>query len=133
MAVVTRRGVLAILLWGMFLCRNLFGQVQQEETPFDPLRAAKAFEVGEFYLRRKNYDAAISRFEEAVYFKPNFALAYVRLGQAYEKGLRPVDALRAYRKYLEILSTGKDAEWVKKRIDELERQQVKKARGKARD
>ncbi len=125
---MTRRCVLAILVFGTCLGWNVSAQAQQEETPFDPLRAAKAVEVGEFYMRRKNYDAAISRFEEAVYFKPNYALAYLRLGQAYEKALRQVDALRAYRKYLEILPTGKDAGWVRKRIDELEHQQAKKAR-----
>ncbi len=125
---MTRRGVLAMLLLGTCLAGNISAEVQQEDRPFDPLRAAKAVEVGEFYMRRKNYDAAISRFEEAVYFKPNYALAYLRLGQAYEKAIRPVDALRAYRKYLEILPTGKDAGWVKKRIAEVDQQQAKKAR-----
>ncbi len=130
---MTRREALGLLFWSSVLSRNLFAQVQQEETPFDPLRAAKAFEVGEFYMRRKNYDAAINRFEEAVYFKPNFARAYLRLGEAYEKALRPVDALRAYRKYVEILPSGKDAEGVKKRIAELEQRHARKADGKGRD
>ena len=128
-----RKVVLGILLLGTCLGGNVLAQASQEEAPFDPLRAAKAVEVGEFYMRRKNYDAAISRFEEAVYFKQNYALTYLRLGQAYEKALRPVDALRAYRKYLEILPTGKDASWIKKRIDELEHQQAKRDRARARD
>jgi len=128
---VTCRRVLAMVVFWTCLGGNVFAQAQQEDAPFDPLRAAKAVEVGEFYMRRKNYDAAISRFEEAVYFKPNYALAYFRLGQSYEKALRPVDALRAYRKYLEILPTGKEARWAKKRIAELGHEQAKKAPAKA--
>lgn len=122
------RRLVILLLWtclGWPLCAS----AEQEDAPFDPLRAAKAVEVGEYYMRRKNYDAAISRFEEAVYFKPNYALAYLRLGQAYEKALRPRDALRAYRKYVEILPTGKESDYVKRRIAEIENQLNKKGRG----
>src|ERR1700674_5536721 len=34
--------------------------------PFDPHKAGKDIEVGEFYLKRKNYRAALDRFTEAL-------------------------------------------------------------------
>ena len=35
-----------------------------EFTPWDPHRAMKAIEVGDFYAKRQNYGAAISRYRE---------------------------------------------------------------------
>src|SRR5882724_9296374 len=40
----------------------------QEMHPWDPHRAAKNIEVGEFYFKRKNYRAALARFQEALEF-----------------------------------------------------------------
>jgi tetratricopeptide (TPR) repeat protein len=71
---------------------------------------AKSTEIGDFYFKRKNYKAAVSRFQEAADTDPNYAPAYLGLGRAYEKlGLRP-KALESYRKYLDLLPSDKDAD-----------------------
>lgn len=78
----------------------------QEMLPYDPHRAAKDVEVGEFYLKRKNYRAALERFNEALLYKPRDADATYRLAQTQEK-MDLVDlAYRNYQAYLEIFPGG---------------------------
>jgi len=73
-----------------------------EEPVYDPLRAEKAIEVGRFYLKRGNLDAAIERFQDAARFKPGYAIPYRWMGLAYEKKGLKSEAVSAYKKYLEL-------------------------------
>jgi tetratricopeptide (TPR) repeat protein len=91
--------------------------------PYEPPAASKSVDIGNFYLRRKNYRAALSRFQEAVGTDPYYAPAYLGLGKVYDRiGLRQ-KALGAYQKYLDELPSDKQAEEAKdvhKAIDRLE-------------
>jgi cytochrome c-type biogenesis protein CcmH/NrfG len=89
---------------------------------FDPLRANKSLEVGSFYMKRGNYDAAIDRFTDATQFEPGLARSYSLLGEAYEHKGDVDNALVAYRKYLQLLHNGPDREKVQKHIEKLEGQ-----------
>jgi len=101
---------------------NSRGGTDVNETyPFDPHRAAKDVEVGEFYLRQKNYRAALERFNDALRYKPKDALATFRLAQTQEQLGLLEPAYRNYDGYLEILPSGplaKDAKDALKRLDE---------------
>lgn len=78
----------------------------QELLPFDPHKAAKDVEVGQFYLKRKNYRAALDRFNEALLYKPRDAEATYGLAQTQEK-MNLIDlAYRSYQSYLEIFPGG---------------------------
>lgn len=97
----------------------------------DPVRAfaspsaAKSVEIGDFYLRRKKYKAALSRFQEALKTDPYYAPAYRELGKVYEKMRLRQKALDAYRKYLDELPSAQDAREAKnihKAITRLEKQ-----------
>ena len=57
----------------------------QEFHPWDPHRAAKNIEVGDFYLKRKNYSAALDRYREALVYKDNDAIANYRMAQCLEE------------------------------------------------
>jgi tetratricopeptide (TPR) repeat protein len=71
---------------------------------------AKCTEIGDYYFKRKNYKAAISRYQEAADTDPHYAPAYLGMGRAYERlGLKQ-KALETYRKYLDSLPSDKDAE-----------------------
>jgi tetratricopeptide (TPR) repeat protein len=106
-------------------------QTQPAADKGDPIRAyvspsaAKSVEIGDFYLRRKKFNAALSRFQEALRTDPHYAPAYRELGKVYEKmGLRQ-KALDAYRKYLDELPSAKDAREAKtihKAIARLEKE-----------
>jgi len=100
---------------------GLFAQAQQEQT-FDPYRAEKSVEIGQHYMKKGNYDAAIDRFQDATRYKPGFARPYRLMGEAYEKKGEKVEAVKSYEKYLEILPSAPDAGNIRKRIEKLTRQ-----------
>jgi len=97
------------------------------EPVWDPLRANKSMEVGTFYLKSGNYDAAIDRFEEAARLQPNLARPYLKLGETYEKKKDLPKAVASYRKYLELYRTAPDGNKIRKRIEGLERQIAREA------
>ncbi len=89
------------------------------EPVFDPLHAAKSIEIGTFYMKKGNYDAAIDRFEESAAYEPTLARPWELLGEAYEKKHDSAKALEAYRKYLQILPGATDGAKVRQRIAAL--------------
>lgn len=91
----------------------------QEMHPWNPHKAAKDVEVGDFYFRRKNYRAAADRYREALLYKPNDVLANFRLGEALEKLDQPDEALVHYQAYLKILPHGSLAKDAEKAIEKL--------------
>ncbi len=99
------------------------GEDVEELQPFDPHKAAKDIEVGEFYLKRENYKAAISRFRGALHWKPNDALATYRLAEALEKDNQLSEATKYYSLYLDIAPTGDHAADAKEGLERLERAQ----------
>jgi tetratricopeptide (TPR) repeat protein len=92
-----------------------------EFQQFDPLKANKDIEVGTFYFKKGNYDAAIDRFEEAARLQPGLARPYLKLGETYEKIKNLPMAVKSYKKYLELYPAAADAKSVRKRITELEK------------
>lgn len=93
-----------------------------EFTPWDPHKAMKAIEVGDFYLKKQNYGAAISRYREALEFKPHDAEATYKLGDALEKSGDPKGAIENYQDYLKILPRGPYALQARKGIERLQQQ-----------
>ncbi|HWY23194.1 MAG TPA: tetratricopeptide repeat protein [Candidatus Acidoferrum sp.] len=99
----------------------LGGGVSEFHT-WDPHKAAKSVEVGDFYFKRKNYRAAEDRYREALRYKDNDAMATFRLAVCLEK-LRILDDARAeYESYLKILPHGPEAMEAQKAIDRLKAQ-----------
>lgn len=87
---------------------------------WDPHKAAKDIEVGDFYFRRKNYRAAEDRYREALEYKDNDAEATIRLAVCLEKLGLPDDARAEYESYLRILPHGPNAAEAHKAINRLE-------------
>lgn len=87
--------------------------------PWDPHRAGKDIEVGDFYFKRKNYKAAEDRYREALFYKDNDAIATYRLAICLEKQDRPDEAVEEFESYLQILPHGPQAADAKKAIDRL--------------
>jgi Tfp pilus assembly protein PilF len=88
--------------------------------PYDPHRAAKDLEVGNFYLKQKNYRAALERFNDALRYKPDDAESMYGLAVTQEKLDLPDKARKNYSRYLETLPQGpraKECEEALKRID----------------
>ncbi|HEU5413667.1 MAG TPA: tetratricopeptide repeat protein [Candidatus Angelobacter sp.] len=92
-----------------------------EDVNYDPHRAEKDIEVGNYYLRQKNYRAALERFHDALLYKPNDASATYGLGVTQEKLDLFSVAYNSYSKYLEILPHGpmaKEAEEGARRMEQ---------------
>jgi Tfp pilus assembly protein PilF len=124
-----------VLLLALALCAAAPARAQEsppQEEVFDPYRAEKNLEVGTFYLKKKNYDAAIDRLLESIRYKPNFARPHLLLGQAYEKKNQKALAAEYYEKYLQILPGAPDAKKVRRRIEKLKRDLERQAARKKR-
>jgi tetratricopeptide (TPR) repeat protein len=78
----------------------------QEFKVWNPHKAEKDVEVGDFYFKRKNYRAALDRYREALYYKYDDAVAMFRLGVCQEKIGEGEEARKAYQSYLRILPHG---------------------------
>lgn len=78
----------------------------QEFRAWNPHKAEKDVEVGDFYFKRKNYRAALDRYREALYYKYDDAVAMFRLAVCQEKVGDSDEARKAYESYLKILPQG---------------------------
>jgi len=92
-----------------------------EFHPWNPHKAAKDIEVGDYYFKeRKNYRAAAERYREALLYKQNDAVATFRLAICLEKMGQPDEARKEYESYLKILPHGPQAEEAQKAIQRLQ-------------
>jgi len=89
---------------------------------WDPHKAAKSIEVGNFYFKRGNYRAAEDRYREALRYKENDAVATIRLAVCLEKLGVLDDARKEYESYLKILPHGPESEQAQKAIERLKAQ-----------
>jgi tetratricopeptide (TPR) repeat protein len=96
---------------------------------WDPLHASKNIEVGTFYMKKGNYDAAIDRFLDAARLQPGLAKPYLLLGEVYEKKGEIDRSIGAYRKYLQLYRTAPDRATIQKRIEKLQGQRTQAQAG----
>ncbi len=97
----------------------------QEFRPWNPMKAMKDVEVGDYYFKRKNYRAALDRYKEALYYKDNDAVASFRLAQCQEKLGDKEEAKKYYQQYLKILPEGPFAKEAQGSLDRLAKNESK--------
>jgi tetratricopeptide (TPR) repeat protein len=90
-----------------------------DQPMWDPLRAEKDIEVGQYYMRKGDVDAAIDRFQDATLAKPGYAIPFRYLGEAQEKKGLKRDALKSYTRYLDLFPHAEDKSKIEKRIEKL--------------
>ena len=90
--------------------------IKPKEYSFNPLEAEKNLKIGNYYFKKGNYKAALGRFREASHWNPNYAEAYLRLGESEEKLKDKAAAAEAYAKFLELAPDAKEAESVKRKL-----------------
>lgn len=91
----------------------------QDSAAADAANAEHAIEVGEFYVRKGDIDAAINRFQEAVSLQPKLARARLLLAETYEKKGDKAAALKVYQEYLRLFPNASDAKKIEKKIRHL--------------
>ena len=92
-----------------------------KEKPFNPMEADRVLKVGDYYFKRKNYDAAIQRYMEALEYQPNRFDAYEALGRAYEKQGAREKALRVYLDFLQKYPEAPRAKEFKEKAAKLQK------------
>ena len=90
------------------------------DYPFDPHRAAKDVEVGNWYLKLKNYRAALDRFHDALLYKPKDAEATYGLAVTQEKLELLLQSYQNYKEYLALLPEGPTAKEAREGVARLE-------------
>jgi tetratricopeptide (TPR) repeat protein len=95
----------------------------QEFHPWNPMKALKDIEVGNYYFKRKNYKAALERYKEALYYKDGDAVASFRLAACQEKLGDKTEARKYYEQYLKILPEGPLAKDAHASLDRLAKAQ----------
>ena len=90
-----------------------------DQPVWDPLRAEKDLDVGKYYMKKGDLDAAIDRFQDATLAKPGYAIPFLYLGEAYEKKGKKKPAVKAYQRYLDLYPHAEDADKIRKKIDKL--------------
>jgi len=90
-----------------------------DQPSWDPLRAEKDLEVGQYYMRKGDVDAAIDRFQDATTAKPGYAVPFRYLGEAQEKKGLKKQAIASYSRYLDLYPHAEDGDKIRKKIDKL--------------
>jgi tetratricopeptide (TPR) repeat protein len=90
-----------------------------DQPSWDPLRAEKDIEVGQYYMRKGDVDAAIDRFQDATTAKPGYAVPFRYLGEAQEKRGLKKQAIASYSRYLDLYPHAEDGAKIRKKIDKL--------------
>jgi tetratricopeptide (TPR) repeat protein len=89
------------------------------EYDFNPLKASKSVEAGDFYFKKGNLAAAKGRYKDATLYDPGSATAFEKLGEVAEKLRDFTSARDAYTKYLDLAPAAKDADAIKKRMEKF--------------
>jgi tetratricopeptide (TPR) repeat protein len=101
-----------------------------DQPMWDPLRAERDLEVGQYYMHKGDVDAAIDRFQDAALAKPGYAIPFRFLGVAQEKKGLKRDAIQSYTRYLDLYPHAEDKEKIEKKIEKL-RSEVAKSKKKS--
>ena len=94
-----------------------------EFTPYNPMRALKCIEVGDWYYKQENYKAAISRYREALEYKPHDGEATYKLAQVLNKTDDVPGATENYEEYLKLLPNGPYAKKAREALEKLKKKQ----------
>ena len=96
-------------------------QNSPDQPAWDPLRAEKDLEVGQYYMKKGDLDAAIDRFQDATEARPGYAIPFRYLGEAQEKKGLKRQAIQSYQRYLDLYPHAEDGDKVRKKIEKLHR------------
>jgi tetratricopeptide (TPR) repeat protein len=77
------------------------GENGEKVYPHDPKEARRNVEVGEYYFKRNNYDAAVKRFSEAIEYDTAWAESYKKLIKALDEQKEYASAVDVCRKFAE--------------------------------
>lgn len=90
---------------------------EPETVEPDLARAKQDLEVGDFYFRRGNYEAAAERYRDAVRYGPSLVTGYEKLVRALEKLENFEAAAQVCEDYVELYPDSKKADEFQKKAE----------------
>src|SRR5207249_11312955 len=99
-----------------------------DQPAWDPLRSEKDLEVGQYYMKKGDLDAAIDRFQDATVAKPGYAIPFRFLAEAQEKKGLKKQAIKSYQRYLDLYPHAEDGSKIKKKLEKLYKEVEKEKR-----
>jgi len=82
----------------------------------NPLESERNVKIGNQYWAKKNYRAALSRYQDATRFNPSSQEAFYKVGEA-EKKLKHADAAKvAFQKVIQLAPDSKLAQEAKRKL-----------------
>ncbi len=97
-----------------------------KEKEYSPVLAAKAVQIGDYYFKKKNYDAAVERYLEALQYQPELVDAYEALGKTFEKKGETLKAQEVYRDFINKNPTSPKLAEFKTKLAKLEKTKTQK-------
>jgi tetratricopeptide (TPR) repeat protein len=91
----------------------------------NPMLCEQNINIGNFYYKKKNYEAAIRRYLDAIEYQPDSVRAYDALTRAYEKSDQPAKAIAAYRQFLDKQPDSPKSSEFRMRLAKLEKGSTK--------
>ena len=88
----------------------------------NPILALQNVNIGNYYLKQKNYAAAIQRFTEAIEYQADLPKAYEGLAMAYERNGQIHKSVETYKGFLEKNPDSPKVPQFRSRLAKLERQ-----------
>ena len=99
------------------------------ELGFNPaVVEVQSVTVGDFYLKKKNYKAAIERYLEALEYQPNLIEAYEALARAYEKSGEIDKALAVCNEFIAKFPYSKKVKNFQSQLNKLLKKKAKTSR-----
>ena len=83
--------------------------------------SAKNLKIGDYYFKRKNYVAAIQRYQDAIEYQPDHMEAYESLARAYEKNGDLAKAAHVYKDFIQKNPDSPKAAEIRIRLAKLEK------------
>lgn len=91
----------------------------------NPMLCEQNIDIGNFYYKKKNYEAAIRRYLDAIEYQPDSVHAYDVLTRAYEKSDQPAKAIVAYKQFIEKNPDSPKSPEFRVRLAKLEKSSAK--------
>ncbi len=92
----------------------------QQYLVINPSNSDVQVDMGIAYFEKGDAESAISHFNQVIEANPQHVKVWFNLGFVLSQSGKKEDAIKAWKKYLELESTGTNAEYVKSQLRELE-------------
>ena len=105
---------------------------EPEEAPLvpDPSKAREHVDIGDFYYRRANFEAAADRYREAILYHPRWPEAYEKLVKVLAEQKAFEEAIRTCEQFVQVNHSSSEVNRFKKRAEELKKEiEKEKAEG----